>query len=216
MSALLAIAAPHRIKTAHRRRRRCTVGQSVFRDYDPATGRYVQSDPIGLGGGVSSYEYVGSDPLSHIDHNGLVRWKGTIAYGSIPFGKKIKSLKITAGDVNKVTLDLESDCVNGKKYKASVLVTEWSFGLGAGRGRAESFIGSVEMEDGATNPSPQSLTGPFSLRTSGGLGSIHGSVRAGSASGTFSAKGASREVNLISQGKLGPFSMMPENCGCEY
>ncbi len=44
---------------------------NVFRDYDPAIGRYVESDPIGLGGGLNSYVYVGSNPLSLTDPFGL-------------------------------------------------------------------------------------------------------------------------------------------------
>ncbi|MCA3025668.1 MAG: hypothetical protein ING73_15685 [Rhodocyclaceae bacterium] len=47
---------------------------NYFRDYDPATGRYVQSDPIGLAGGVNTYGYVGGSPLNSIDPYGLVRW----------------------------------------------------------------------------------------------------------------------------------------------
>jgi RHS repeat-associated protein len=43
------------------------------RDYDPATGRYVQADPIGLSGGISLYGYVGGNPLSFIDPLGFVR-----------------------------------------------------------------------------------------------------------------------------------------------
>ncbi|MBX9399960.1 DUF6531 domain-containing protein [Lysobacter sp. BMK333-48F3] len=44
---------------------------NYFRDYDAASGRYVQSDPIGFNGGISTYAYVESDPLTGIDSNGL-------------------------------------------------------------------------------------------------------------------------------------------------
>ena len=40
---------------------------NYFRDYEPATGRYIESDPIGLAGGTSTYGYVGGSPLSAID-----------------------------------------------------------------------------------------------------------------------------------------------------
>ena len=44
---------------------------NYFRDYDPTIGRYIQSDPIGLEGGVNTYGYVTNNPLGLIDLFGL-------------------------------------------------------------------------------------------------------------------------------------------------
>jgi RHS repeat-associated protein len=41
------------------------------RHYSPAWGRFVQTDPIGYGGGVNLYAYVNNDPLNNTDTYGL-------------------------------------------------------------------------------------------------------------------------------------------------
>ncbi len=49
---------------------------NYFRDYSPDIGRYVESDPVGLLGGLNSYAYVDSSPLFHLDAFGLAKQNG--------------------------------------------------------------------------------------------------------------------------------------------
>ena len=43
---------------------------NYFRDYDPTIGRYIESDPIGLAGGLNTYLYADANPLARSDSKG--------------------------------------------------------------------------------------------------------------------------------------------------
>ena len=45
--------------------------RNVMRDYDPYTGRYIQTDPAGLKGWLSRYTFIGGNPVSWTDPKGL-------------------------------------------------------------------------------------------------------------------------------------------------
>ena len=44
------------------------------RQYDPATGRFTQEDPIGLAGGLNAYGFANGDPVNFSDPFGLCRY----------------------------------------------------------------------------------------------------------------------------------------------
>jgi RHS repeat-associated protein len=48
-------------------------GQMYMRNryYDPATGQFTQTDPIGIAGGLNTYGFAAGDPVTYIDPYGL-------------------------------------------------------------------------------------------------------------------------------------------------
>ena len=69
---------------------------NYFRAYDPSTGRYTQSDPIGLAGGISTYGYAYQSPTIFIDPQGL--WANVaVGIGIRVFGGRAAGAAIHQG-----------------------------------------------------------------------------------------------------------------------
>jgi RHS repeat-associated protein len=68
------------------------------RYYNPAIGRYISSDPIGLAGGLATYSYASLNPLVFIDPKGLIN----IGWSGYKFrsekGAAIDAIKLAWGD----------------------------------------------------------------------------------------------------------------------
>ena len=79
--------------------------QNGFRDYDPTTGKYLESDPIGLFGGLNTYAYVRENPVSYVDLLGLancslvfVNGKGTLRCDPDNPGNDPVSIPVSSGN----------------------------------------------------------------------------------------------------------------------
>lgn len=123
---------------------------NYYRDYEPATGRYAQSDPSGLSGGISTYSYVKSNPLDSTDPMGLVEWKGRYQFASIIIGFG------AAGGL----FDLHSDCVDGKQVYAHVLYVAGGGGIGPHFLIGGGTGGSISLHDSSEEPNAENLAGP--------------------------------------------------------
>jgi RHS repeat-associated protein len=68
---------------------------TLYRAYDPQTGRWLSPDPIGEAGGLNLYGYVGNDPVNAIDRLGL--W--TFQIGGVVGGRFFGDANVGIGIV---------------------------------------------------------------------------------------------------------------------
>ena len=121
---------------------------NYFRTYDPSTGRYLESDPIGLRGGMNTYAYVFSSPTNLTDSRGLAPdWSCNCEVDtSVPFVSSVAGGKICA---YKCRCACEGDFLSKilpfDIFKRSVKVRSFSFNVRTwnGENRRPTDVGDL-------------------------------------------------------------------------
>lgn len=148
---------------------------NYLRDYDPAIGRYVESDPVGMNAGTNTYSYVSNNPIQYVDPLGLIEWEGHV--------QQLGGMYYGAGWV-KLLFELTSECVDGQQATIQVEANGPVTGLGM-KLTFGAVDGSIAFEDFANEEIiPGLFDGTFnflSFSTAVGAGATIAKIRLGKA-----------------------------------
>jgi RHS repeat-associated protein len=166
---------------------------NLHRDYDPVVGRYIESDPKGIAGGINTYAYVNGNPLIYADPLGLEIGHAYAAIYKMD-GGRMSSERVPLRMPDFVTFQ-----VDAYVFSASATFTIYGdifLGRGANRAYPSVVSGGVSISNGwvinrCKNGHPtQDQLNDFLGGYSGGGGGFWG------VGGTYSAGPSGHGFNL--------------------
>jgi RHS repeat-associated protein len=118
---------------------------NINRDYNPLTGRYIQSDPIGFDGGVNSFGYVGGMPIVAIDKEGLWCWFGWFRkcddeYNKVLTFEGIFETVAAIGAGETAMIGTYTDGQRGKNGRFKSVGVAWGFDASFGGIKGEVYV----------------------------------------------------------------------------
>ncbi|ODS24406.1 hypothetical protein AB835_03655 [Candidatus Endobugula sertula] len=191
------------------------------RYYDPATGRYTTSDPIGLLGGMNTYGYAGQNPLLYVDPYGLYCLSpeaiGAIsgAVGGLVSGALAGS---AAGGVGAIPGAVAGGVAGALVGAGSGFLAASSTGQAAAagaigsNGTASGLVGGVA---GAVVSQGLSQSGAANPVTAAGIGGAVGGVYAAGVAGTALAPTAAvGAIGGLVAGGTSELLKLGQDCDC--
>jgi RHS repeat-associated protein len=139
---------------------------NMFRTYEPATGRYLQSDPAGLLGGISTYAYVTNNSLNYYDSYGLSGASTGAAWGAA-----------IGGGIGVLGAGAATWATAGGNAPFIAPETAWAIGAGTTIGAAiGAAIGNDSGASGAYAQAPDNAYDPNGPKAPGKPGPAEGFI----------------------------------------
>ena len=150
-----------------------------------ASARYVQPDPIGLQGGINTYNYVSGNPVKYVDPTGLCPWCGAAALGALIGG--------AAGGITAASRD--------QSLRDIIVATVLGAGAGATAGFTLGATGTLVV--GGLSSGTGNLIGQLVSGSDINSGEVAASVAAGTTGGSAALLARAARYGLVAEAGIG-------------